>query len=178
MDGFTDYRNIHEMIKETVDRRRDRPAYRWFTAPGQTEEISWNDFYRQVRQAARALVSLGIEKGDKVTILSYSCYRWVLCDMANAVIGAQTIGIYHSLPRPDVSYIVGHTHVAGWFPVYYKDRTVNGLDVGCATHPLMGPQEGWSKQTAHKYRRCVWVLENVKNGDFDFRQIRLETLGV
>ena len=109
MDGFTDYRNIHEMIKETVDRRRDRPAYRWFTAPGQTEEISWNDFYRQVRQAGRALVSLGIEKGDKVTILSYSCYRWVLCDMANAAIGAQTIGIYHSLPRPDVSYIVGHS---------------------------------------------------------------------
>ncbi|MGD8367994.1 MAG: AMP-binding protein, partial [Desulfobacterales bacterium] len=72
MDGFRDYRNIHEMIKETVDRRRDHPAYRWFTAPGQTEEISWSDFYRQVRRAARSLIALGIEKDDKVTILSYS----------------------------------------------------------------------------------------------------------
>lgn len=77
-----------------------------------------------------------------------------------------------------VSYIVGHSHVAGWFPVYYKDRTVQGFDVGCATHKDMGPQEGWSKQTAHKYRRCIWVFENVKDGDFDFRHIRLETLGV
>ncbi len=109
MEGFRDFRNIHEMIKETVDRRRDQPAYRWFTAPGQTEEISWSGFYRQMRQAARALIALGIEKDDKVTILSYSCYRWVLCDMAIAAIGAQTIGIYHSLPWPDVSYIVGHS---------------------------------------------------------------------
>ena len=109
MDEFKDYANIHHLLKETVERRQDKPAYRWFTAPGQTEAISWNGFYREVRQAARALIALGIKKGDKVTILSYSCYRWVLCDMAIAVIGAQTIGIYHSLPGPDVAYIVDHS---------------------------------------------------------------------
>jgi long-chain acyl-CoA synthetase len=109
MDDFRDYESIHHLLKETVESRRDQPAYRWFSSPGATESISWNGFYRQVRQAARALIALGIEKGDKVTILSYSCYRWVLCDMAIAVIGAQTVGIYHSLPGPDVAYIVGHS---------------------------------------------------------------------
>ncbi|HHP7236275.1 MAG TPA: AMP-dependent synthetase/ligase [Desulfobacterales bacterium] len=109
MDGFKDYRNIFEMLQETVKRRRDHAAYRWFTAPQQTEAVTWNEFYRQVRQAARALMALGIKKTDKVTVLSYSCYRWVLCDMAIAAVGAQTVGIYHSLPAPDVAYIVDHS---------------------------------------------------------------------
>ena len=109
MEEIKDYRNIHEMLNETVGRRREHAAYRWFTAPGQTDEVSWKEFYAQVRRAARGLIALGVQKGDKVTILSYSCYRWVLCDMAAAVIGAQTVGIYHSLPAPDISYIVDHS---------------------------------------------------------------------
>lgn len=77
-----------------------------------------------------------------------------------------------------VSTVVGHTHTASYTPVYFRDRVVHGIDAGCAIHETMGYDEGWSHQSAHKYRRCVWVLENVNNGDFDFRQIRLETLGV
>lgn len=109
MDGFKDYRNIYAMLQETVERRRDQPAYRWFTAPGRTEEIPWKGFFEQVQTAARALVALGVKKTDKITILSYSCYRWVLCDVAIAAIGAQTVGIYHSLPAPDIAYIIDHS---------------------------------------------------------------------
>ena len=77
-----------------------------------------------------------------------------------------------------VTTVVGHTHTAGWFPVNYKDRKIHGLDLGCAIHKDMGYQENWSCPTAHKYDRCIWVFDNVKNGDFDFRMVRLESLGV
>jgi len=77
-----------------------------------------------------------------------------------------------------VSTVVGHSHSADYIPVYYRDRTVHGIDAGCAIHKTMGYDEGWSHQSAHKYRRCVWILENVHAGDFNFRQIRLEDLGV
>jgi hypothetical protein len=77
-----------------------------------------------------------------------------------------------------MSTVVGHSHSAKYVPIYFRDRTLHGLDVGCAIHKEMGFSEGWSHGTAHKYRRCVWVLDNVKNGDFDYRHIRLETLGV
>lgn len=76
------------------------------------------------------------------------------------------------------SCVVGHSHSARYVPIYFRDRTLHGIDAGCAIHKAMGFSEGWSHGTAHKYRRCVWVLENVQNGDFDFRQVRLETLGV
>lgn len=76
-----------------------------------------------------------------------------------------------------VSTVVGHSHTTQLLPVYYKDRTVWGLDLGCAIHKDMGHGEGWSHPTAHKYRRGVWVLENAANGDADFHHVRLETLG-
>lgn len=76
------------------------------------------------------------------------------------------------------SWVVGHTHIAGHWRHNFEDRTVHGIDLGCATHKSMGHQENWSCQSAHKYDRGVWVFENVKNGDFDARYVRLETLGV
>jgi hypothetical protein len=77
-----------------------------------------------------------------------------------------------------VSTVVGHSHKASYTPVPYRDRYVHGIDSGCATHKDMGFTEGWSHQTAHLYRRCVWVLDNVEAGDFSFKQVRLEDLGV
>ena len=48
-------------------------------------------------------------KGDKVAIVSYSCYRWVLTDLAVACIGAVTVGIYQTLPAKDCRYIIRHS---------------------------------------------------------------------
>ncbi len=77
-----------------------------------------------------------------------------------------------------VSTVVGHSHKASYTPVPYRDRYIHGIDTGCAIHKDMGFDEGWSHQTAHLYRRCIWVLDNIHDGDFDFRQVRLDTLGV
>jgi len=48
-------------------------------------------------------------KNDKVSIVSYSCYEWVLIDLALATIGAVTVGIYHSLPAEECRYIMDHS---------------------------------------------------------------------
>ena len=76
------------------------------------------------------------------------------------------------------STVVGHSHIASHTRVAYKDRYIHGIDLGCAIHKNMGHTENWSHPTAHKYRRCVWVFDNVVNGDADFRTVRLSTLGV
>ena len=106
---FIDYPNIHAMLKQTVDRYGETSAYKWFTEPGQTDSVTWNQFYDQVRQVGKSLMALGVEKGDKVNILSYSRYQWVLCDMGITSIGAVTVGIYQSNLPKDVRYIVDHS---------------------------------------------------------------------
>jgi hypothetical protein len=76
------------------------------------------------------------------------------------------------------STVVGHTHIANHVPVPLKGRMVHGLDLGCTIHKDMGHDEDWSHPSAHKYRRCVWILDNAADGDADFREIRLSSLGV
>jgi long-chain acyl-CoA synthetase len=107
--NFTDFGNIHEMLSNTVDRYPDRAAYQWIHDDGSTESITWRVFYDQVRAAGKSLIALGIDKGVKANIVSYSNYRWVLTDIACASIGSCAVGIYHSLLAKDIGYIVDHS---------------------------------------------------------------------
>jgi len=105
---FTNFSSIHDMLQQTVTRHGHQMAYKWFTAPRVTEGVTWTAFYDQVRQVGKSLMALGVEPGDKVNVLSYSCYRWVLCDMGIASIGAATVGIYQSNLAKDCRYIIDH----------------------------------------------------------------------
>jgi len=106
---FTDYRNINHMLRETVDHHFDVPAYKWFVEPGVSEAVSWGVFYDQVKGVSKSLMALGVTKSEKVNIVSYSCYRWVLCDLGIASIGAATVGIYQSNLAKDCQYIIDHS---------------------------------------------------------------------
>jgi long-chain acyl-CoA synthetase len=106
---FKDFRNVHHMLEETVKAHSDEDAYRWFVAPGETEAVTWSQFLDQVHRVSRSLIALGVGKGDKVSILSYTCYRWVLADLAIASMGACTVGIYQSLLAEDCRYIIDHS---------------------------------------------------------------------
>ncbi len=107
--AFTDYQNIHQMLDETVNRTPEVPAYGWFTGDGEQESVTWAAFYHQVTQVSKSLMALGIEKDQKVVILSYTCYRWVLSDFGINSIGACTVGIYQSTLAKDCRYIIDHS---------------------------------------------------------------------
>jgi len=106
---FRDFKNFHEILTETVDRRGSNIAYKWFLEAGQTDSVTWTEYYEQVKQVGKSLIALGVKKDDKVNILSYSSYRWVLSDMAMMCIGAVTVGIYQSLLPDDCKYIINHS---------------------------------------------------------------------
>jgi len=106
---FMDFRNVHDMLKATVDGHGDRVAYRSISDDGEMDAVTWNEFYDQVRQVAKSLIALGVGKNDKANILSYTNYRWVLTDLAMASIGSCAVGIYHSLLAKDVGHIVKHS---------------------------------------------------------------------
>lgn len=152
MAEFRDFRNIHHMLAETVERRSDAPAYRWFTAPGERDTLSWNGFYAQARQAARALATLGVQKDDSVTILSYTCYRWVLCDIATTFLGARTVGIFQTLLPPDVAYITEHSDAV----------------VAFAENPTQLEKIKAVRDRLPKLRRVILFSGTVPEGDADW----------
>ncbi|MCK5542305.1 MAG: long-chain fatty acid--CoA ligase [Desulfobacterales bacterium] len=104
-----DYTNIHQMLKETSETYNTKKAYSWFIEAGITESVTWVQFYEQVKKVSKSLMTLGVGKNDKVNILSYSSYKWVLSDLGIVCIGACSVGIYHSNLAKDCQYIIDHS---------------------------------------------------------------------
>ena len=106
---FKDYTNFHQMLCETVDNYANAPAYRWFDKNAAATCVTWQEFYDQVKSVSKSLIALGVERGDNINILSYTCYKWVLTDIASMSIGVGTVGIYQSNLAPDCEYIINHS---------------------------------------------------------------------
>ncbi len=104
-----EFTNIQNMLKQTIDDYREVDAYRWFSTPDRLASVTWGEFQEQVKRVSKSLISLGVKKGDKINIISYSCYRWVLSDIGISSIGACTVGIYHSNLPDDCHYIIDHS---------------------------------------------------------------------
>ena len=104
-----DYPNVHAMLKETVDRYSEQAAYKWFVDADRTESATWKQFYEQVKSVSKSLMALGVQKDDKVNIISYTCYPWVLSDFGISSIGGCTVGIYQSNLPQDCKYIINHS---------------------------------------------------------------------
>ena len=104
-----DYPNVHAMLKETVERYSAQAAYKWLVDASRIESVTWKQFYEQVKTVAKSLMALGVKKDDKVNIISYTCYPWVIADFGITSIGGSTVGIYQSNLPQDCKYIINHS---------------------------------------------------------------------
>ncbi len=81
----------------------------WWKQKGLWESVTWGEYGNWVQDIANALLSAGIEQGDKVSILSQTRYEWVVIDLAIMSIGGVTAPIYHSNTEDQVHYIAEHS---------------------------------------------------------------------
>src|SRR3990172_5932295 len=102
------YRSLAEMFLSQAGRRGDRVLYR-FARNGHWESYTWQEALRWVREIALGLVSLGVQKGDRVAIFSANRVEWSLTDWANICIGALTVPIYSSSTPSQLSHILSHS---------------------------------------------------------------------
>ncbi len=68
--------------------------------------ISYKELGRRVYAFARALHTLGVDAGDRVSILSENCPEWAITDWATISLGAITVPIYPTLTAPQVREIL------------------------------------------------------------------------
>ena len=73
---------------------------------GSWTTLSVNEFKEQVRYLSLGLHSLGVKKGDAVSIHSPNSSQWVLCDQAILSIGAVNVAIYTTQPTDQIVYIL------------------------------------------------------------------------
>ena len=73
---------------------------------GSYQPVSSEEFGRQVRACAGALVALGLTKGDRVAVLSYNRLEWAVADYACQLLGIADVPIYSTLPADQCAYIL------------------------------------------------------------------------
>jgi long-chain acyl-CoA synthetase len=65
-----------------------------------------------VKRVGKALVALGMNKGDRVSIICQTRLEWVICDFGIVSGGGVTVGIYPSNLAADCGYIIDHSDSA------------------------------------------------------------------
>ncbi len=85
-------------------------------ASGQWESYSSKEVLKKAEQAASGLVALGLQRGDKVAIVSYKNRpEWVIMDFAIQMAGLISIPLYPTISSGEYEYILNEAEVKAAF---------------------------------------------------------------
>jgi long-chain acyl-CoA synthetase len=73
--------------------------------------VTYREFGRAVREIAGGLAAVGIERGDRVSILAGTRPEWTLADFGAMCAGAIVVPIYHTNSPEECAYILSHAEV-------------------------------------------------------------------
>ncbi len=93
---------------QQAERQADRPALRR-KEYGVWNRISWKEYAHRVRRTAAAILTMGLEPGERVAILGDNRPEWLICHLATMSIGCVTCGVYATSAPEQIAYVVGHS---------------------------------------------------------------------
>jgi long-chain acyl-CoA synthetase len=70
------------------------------------QEATWADLWQSIDDAAHALIALGVQPGDRVSIHSEDRPEWVVLDLATVAVRGITVGLYPTNPTAEVEYLL------------------------------------------------------------------------
>jgi long-chain acyl-CoA synthetase len=111
MQGFP---NLVTMHRAAADCLGPRASIR-FKRDGLFHDLSWSAYRRQADAAAAGLISLGIQPGDRVGILSENRVEWLVADISILTAGAADVPLHAPLTPPQAAYQLAHSGVKGLF---------------------------------------------------------------
>ena len=91
---------------EAVDRHGDDRALEYVDSSGTPRGYTYAQVFDLVRRIADALARSGIERGERVAIISGNRPEWALADYGCLAAGAVVVPIYPTLTAPQVAYVL------------------------------------------------------------------------
>jgi long-chain acyl-CoA synthetase len=104
-EGRAAVRTLCDLFFDSVDRFKKADHLR-YKKDGAWLSISSDELRRAVEELSLGLRTLGVEKGDRVAILSENRPEWAMADLASLCAGAVDVPIYATLPAAQVLYIL------------------------------------------------------------------------
>lgn len=104
--------NLCRMHRRACARFGSRTALR-FKRFGRFQDVNWTDYRRKADKIACGLISLGIQVGDRVAMLSENRVEWLITDHGILSSGAVNVPLHAPLAPDQVAYQVGHSGARG-----------------------------------------------------------------
>jgi len=96
---------LNELFFAAIE-RFDKPDAMLVKRGGAYAPIGHREIERRVRHTALGLGSLGVKRGERVSILSENRPEWAIADYACLTMGITDVPIYPTLPPDQIAYIL------------------------------------------------------------------------
>ena len=103
-----------QVFRQAVKKYGDRVAMRK-KEYGLWHNISWNEYYTLAKYVGSALISMGLQKGDCVSIIGDNCPEWVIIDLGIQCAGGVAVGVYSTNAWPQVEYVIQNSESRFFF---------------------------------------------------------------
>jgi long-chain acyl-CoA synthetase len=109
-----EFRTIPEMFLRLTEKfaNDSRPAL-MYKSDGTYKGISYSELRSKVETFAFGLSALGIERGDRVAIISENRPEWVVSDQAIVALGAVGVPLYPTMTSKQIEFIFNDAGVKG-----------------------------------------------------------------
>ncbi len=94
------------MFEESVQQHGSKPALAHKPKGGTYQDISYTQFGESVDAFSKGLSTLGVQKDDRVALLSENRPEWATTDFGSLKAGAVTVPMFSTLTAAQVSYIL------------------------------------------------------------------------
>ncbi|MEK7584822.1 MAG: long-chain fatty acid--CoA ligase [Patescibacteria group bacterium] len=105
------YRTLAEEFHESASHHAEREAVAMLH-DGAYQPLTYAELAKRVRSVASSLQADGVSKGDAVAIMLPNCPKWLIADLACAMIGSVVVPIHTTYNEHYVSYILNHSGAA------------------------------------------------------------------
>jgi long-chain acyl-CoA synthetase len=104
----TGSKTIADLLPLAVERYGDAPAQR-FKVGDEWKDVSYADLGEVVKEVALGLVDLGIEPGEKISILAHTRPEWTEACFGILTAGATLVTIYQTNSPEECQYVLHHS---------------------------------------------------------------------
>jgi long-chain acyl-CoA synthetase len=105
-ESSTQSKTVADLAPLAAERHADLPAVTYKDEAGQWVSKTYGEVGDIVRRLALGLIELGIEKGDKVSILANTRPEWTYFDFAALSVGATVVPIYQTNSPDECQYVL------------------------------------------------------------------------
>ena len=102
------FENLVSLFLTRAEEKGDAP-FLWAKREGAWQATSWAEAARQVAALAAALKRIGLERGDRVALVSENRPEWLIADLGIMAAGCVTVPTYTTNTTRDHAHVLGNS---------------------------------------------------------------------